>query len=80
MGDFPVPPTERFPIQINGSPKVADLRIFLSKNQFLMPTTSQYTKAKGNKSIRKDFRKKLENIAGLRSNTKIKGTSILLFQ
>src|SRR5258705_13992628 len=71
MGDLPVPPTERLPIQITGRPKLVESKIFLSYSQLRTPTPSQYNKAKGNKSIRNDFRKKLENINGLRRNTKV---------
>jgi hypothetical protein len=63
MGDLPVPPVERFPTQIIGRPKPVDRKIFLSYSQFRIAIANQYNKAKGSKRMRKDLRKKLENMS-----------------
>jgi len=71
MGDLPVPPAERLPTHISGKAKEVLRIIFLLYIQFRTAMTSQYTKANGNKRMRKDLRKKLENIHVMRSDTKV---------
>ena len=62
MGDLPVPPADRLPTPINGSPKLEVFKIFLLYSQLLMAIPSQKSNANGNNKIRKDFRKKPESI------------------
>src|SRR5215218_7860523 len=71
IGDFPVPPTERLPTQINGKPNEVDLNNFLSYIQFRMAMTIQKIKAKGRRRMRNDFKNQLENISPLRCDTKV---------
>ena len=71
MGDFPVPPTERLPIQIKGKLKDVDFSIFLLYNQLRNSTMPPYNKANGKSNMRNDLRNQLENIDLLRCNTKV---------
>src|SRR5262245_1761260 len=71
MGDLPVPQVERLPTQIRGRPKEAERIIPLLYIQLRIAIASQYSRANGNKRMRKDLRKKSENIAIMRRNTKI---------
>jgi len=57
-----VPPTDRLPMQMTGKPNEVERKIPLSYSQLRIPIIIQYNKAKGNNKMRKDLRKKLENI------------------
>ncbi|HLY68846.1 MAG TPA: hypothetical protein VKR53_03900 [Puia sp.] len=52
MGDFPVPPTARFPTQITGKLKLVEAKIFLLKRKFRVKIMNPYIIEKGNNKIR----------------------------
>jgi len=54
-GDFPVPPTERFPTEITGKGKGFEDMIPQSKNLFLSRTINPYRKENGSNMIRRIF-------------------------
>src|SRR6185437_9311254 len=49
IGVFPVPPTARFPTQISGKLKIADLSIFLSKSKLRVFIIPPYKTENGSK-------------------------------
>jgi hypothetical protein len=54
MGDFPVPPTLKFPTQMMGRLMDVDGRTFLSYNLFRSHIAAPYSKANGNNKKRMD--------------------------
>ena len=71
MGDLPVPPTDKFPIQITGNPKDEERKILVLYKKLRSQIMNQYITAKGKKRMRTDFKNQLENIDTIRRDTKI---------
>ena len=59
MGDLPVPPIDKFPIQIIGTLNLTDFKYCFWNIQFLHATIQPYKTAKGKSKTRKDFKKRL---------------------
>ena len=72
MGDFPVPPTDKFPTQIIGKLKDVELKIPRSNNQFLNQTMAANSNENGNNKILIGLKSgALKFINAIRSNARV---------